>query len=90
MRVSVKRREGESLAGLLRRFTTRVQKSGLLKEVKSRRFYKKKPGKTQRHKSRLYRLKIQSFVAQKLKEGWSLEKALAMARRYIDEIKYRG
>jgi hypothetical protein len=38
----------------------------------------------------MYRLKIESFINKKLKEGWPLSKALDMAKRYIKYIKYEG
>jgi ribosomal protein S21 len=44
--IEVKKREGESVEGLLRRFTKRVQQSGVIIRTKKRRFYT--PPKTKR------------------------------------------
>lgn len=90
MRVKTKRLKTESTAQFLRRFLTRVQKSGIVLAAKHAASRTKKPNETQKKKSRLYRLKIQQFVDEKTKLGWSLNKSLKMARRYIKEIKFRG
>ncbi|HLD86119.1 MAG TPA: 30S ribosomal protein S21 [Patescibacteria group bacterium] len=37
--IEVKRREGESVEGLLRRFTKRIQQSGVILRTKKRRFF---------------------------------------------------
>lgn len=90
MRIKVKKHKGESNIQLLKRFANRYQKSGLTNEVKKRMFKKRKWNERRKFEYRLYRLKIKSFIEKKLKEGWGLEKALDMAKRYINEIKYEG
>jgi len=90
MRVKAKRFKGESLHQFLRRFLTRFQKSGTALEVKKNLFKTRKWNERRKYEYRMYRLKIQSFISKKLKEGWPLEKALDMARRYIQYIKYEG
>jgi len=87
MRVRCVLKEGESLQSLLKRFNQRVQKSGLLKEVSKNRFRGKKPSELNIFRSKIYRLKIKKFVEEKVKEGWPLDKALDMARRYHNYIK---
>ena len=44
----VKRKKGESIESLLSRFTKKYKKSGLLKEIKERRFFETKTQKTRR------------------------------------------
>lgn len=90
MRVKAKRFKGESLQQFLRRFLNRFQKSGITLEVKKNLFRSRKMNERRKYEYRLYRLKIQSFVNKKLKEGWPLNKALDMAKRYIQYIKYEG
>lgn len=87
MRVRCIIQEGESLTSLLKRFNQRVQKSGLLKEATKNRYRGKKQSELNIWRSKIYRLKIKKFVEEKLKEGWPLEKALDMARRYHNFIK---
>ncbi|GIW65863.1 MAG: hypothetical protein KatS3mg094_382 [Candidatus Parcubacteria bacterium] len=90
MKVKAKKIKGESNIQLLKRFTNRYQKSGIPLEVKKRMFKTRKWNERRKYEFRLYRLKIKSFIEKKLKEGWNLEKALDMAKRYIKEIKYEG
>lgn len=90
MRVRVKRHKGESPQQLLRRFLNRFQKSGVAIEVKKNLFRSKNMNERRKFEYRIYRLKIESFINKKLKEGWPLDKALAMAKRYIHYIKYKG
>lgn len=44
--IEVKRKDGESVESLLRRFSKKVQQSGLILRTKKRRFYE--PGKSKR------------------------------------------
>jgi len=90
MRVKVKRYKNESLSQLLKRFIARYQKSGIPMEVKKNLVRRRKMNERRKKEYRMYRLKIKSFVEEKLKEGYSLEKALDMAKRYIQYIKYKG
>jgi hypothetical protein len=90
MRIKAKKHKGESNLQLLKRFSSRYQKSGIANEVKKRMYKTRKWNERRKFEYRLYRLKIKAFIEQKLKEGWSLEKALDMAKRYINEIKYEG
>lgn len=52
--LEARRREGESAASLVSRFTKKVRQSGILKEVRSRRF---KDRAVNRNKRRAYALK---------------------------------
>jgi ribosomal protein S21 len=90
MRVKAKRKEGESQNKFLRRFLERVLKSGIITEIKNKQYRQKKENERLKKEKRLYRLKLQSFINQKMKEGWSFEKAYKLGKRYISEIKYQG
>jgi len=90
MRVKAKKLKGENQIQLLKRFSTRFQKSGVVNEVKDKMFKKRRWNERRKYEYRLYRLKIQSFISKKIKEGWPLSKALDMAKRYIKYIKYEG
>lgn len=57
--VEVKRRERETTGAMLRRFTRRVQQSGVLLNARKKRFYKAKPTKHTVRESALRRLVIQ-------------------------------
>lgn len=90
MRVRVERKENEPILQLLRRFLNRFSKSGVLMEVKQKMYRTKKENERAKKIKRMYRLKLKYFVNQKMKEGWSFEKAYKLAKRYISEIKYPG
>lgn len=56
--VYAKRKEHETTASLLRRFTRRVQQSGLLLHARKGRFYKTKPTKRQQREKALRRIEL--------------------------------
>jgi len=84
MRVKVRKKQKESQSQLLHRFLERFIK------VRNKMYRQKKPNERAKKEARLYRLKLQYFINQKMKEGWSFEKAYKLGKRYISEIKYRG
>lgn len=53
--MEVKRREKESIPGLLYRFNLRVKRSGILREMKKRRFYRRTTNRRRQRISALYR-----------------------------------
>jgi len=56
MSIKVKKRGGESTSSFIYRFSKRVQRAGILKEAKKRRFYKRSANKTKQKSSALYRV----------------------------------
>jgi len=63
--IEVKKKDNESIGSLLRRFSRKVQQSGLLLQARSSRFQEKSKSRTERRKSALRRNEI---VAQKEKD----------------------
>ncbi len=63
----VRRKEGESVGSLLYRFSKKVQHSGILKEVKKRRFRSRPPNSTKRRASAMYR-EVKQQERQRLKK----------------------
>lgn len=57
MAVEVKRKPRESFGGMLRRFTRKVQLSGILLSARKSRFQRRKRSKGLRRKDALYREK---------------------------------
>jgi len=90
MRVKAKRKEGESLSQFLKRFLNRYAKSGLALEIKEKMYRQRKQNERRKWEARLYRLKLTSFIKQKLKEGMPFNKAYELGKRYINYIKYSG
>lgn len=90
MRVKVRKRAGESHLQLLKRFLQRFNKSGVTLEIKSKLYRTKRLNERRKWEAKMYRLKLKSFIEQKMKEGWPFEKAYKLGKRYINEIKYSG
>lgn len=67
--VEVKRRERETTGAMLRRFTRRVQQSGVLLNARKKRFYKGKPTKRVVRDSALRRLGMRKERAKLEKLG---------------------
>ena len=65
--VEVRRRDKETIGALLRRFTRRVQQSGVLINARKQRFYKSPSTKREIHEKALRRVEM-------LKERRKLEK----------------
>lgn len=60
--IEVKKKDNESVGSLLRRFSRKVQQSGLLLQARSSRFQEREKSRTERRKSALRR---NVLVAQK-------------------------
>ncbi len=56
--IEVKRKDNESVGSLLRRFSKKVQQSGLLIQARNSRFKEKTKSRTERRKSALRRNEI--------------------------------
>ena len=56
--IEVKRKDNESIGSLLRRFSKRIQQSGLLLQARSSRFRDKSPSRTERRKNALRKNEI--------------------------------
>ncbi len=67
--VEVYRKPGESVASLVKRFSWKVLRSGILLEAKKRRFYNPPINKNARRKNALYRIKKTQEIQRKRKLG---------------------
>ncbi|MCK5490939.1 MAG: 30S ribosomal protein S21 [Candidatus Pacebacteria bacterium] len=56
--IEVKKKDNESIGSLLRRFSKKVQQSGLLIQARSSRFRERTPSRTERRKGALRRNEI--------------------------------
>jgi len=68
--MEVRKKEKESTAGLLYRFNLKMKRSGILREVKKRRFYQRPVNRRRQRISALYRAtkKKETEKARKLGE----------------------
>ena len=69
MAVEVKRKDRETTGSLLRRFTRRVQQSGVLMTARKGRFYQKPKTRRQKKNSALRREQLRSLRRDMLKAG---------------------
>ena len=69
MAIEVRKREGEAGNAMLYNFTRRVKRSGILKEVRSRKFYVKPASRIKRRVSAIHREKKRAQVERMKKLG---------------------
>jgi ribosomal protein S21 len=86
MAVEVRRKEREPVGSLLRRFTRRVQQSGVLLNARKTRFYQKSKTKRQKKISALRREQLRSQRREMLKMG-ELEEGQLIPKDKIKIIK---
>lgn len=70
--IEVRKKDNESIGSLLRRFSKKVQQSGLLIQARNSRFLEKNKSRTERRKSALKRNEISS-QREKLRKLGKLE-----------------
>jgi ribosomal protein S21 len=86
MAVEVRRKEKEPVGSLLRRFTRRVQQSGVLLNARRTRFYQKDKTKRQKKITALRREQLRSQRREMLKMG-ELEEGQLIPKDKIKIIK---
>ena len=82
MAIEVRKKEREPVGSLLRRFTRRVQQSGVLLSARKGRFYQKPKTKRQTKASALRREQLRSQRREMMKEG-TLEEGQLIPRELI-------
>jgi len=78
--IEVKKQQGETTRGLLRRFSRRIQQSGVLVRVRKERFYEKDKTKKERRDGAVYRVKV-GKEKEKLRKMGLLEEEPKWKRR---------
>lgn len=79
--IEVKRKKGESFDAMFRRWTRRVQQSGKILDVRSGRYFEKKPKKNKVKESALRRIEIGEKREYLLKSGKLKEEDLRNTKR---------
>ena len=67
--MEVKRKEGESASSLIYRFSKRIRRSGIIREVRANRFHDRPPNKNKRKRSALHRIERRKEYERKKKLG---------------------
>ncbi len=80
MSIEVKKQQGETTRGLLRRFSRRIQQSGVLVRARKERFYEKDKTKKERRDGAVYRVKV-GKEKEKLRKMGLLEEEPKWRRR---------
>jgi len=78
--IEVKKQQGETTRGLLRRFSRRIQQSGVLVRARKERFYEKDKTKKERRDGAVYRVKV-GKEKEKLRKMGLLEEEPKWRRR---------
>ena len=81
--IQVKRKERETAESLIRRFSRRVQQSGVLRQVRKLRFRVEEKSKPARRNEALYKVKIRKEIDRLKKLGKFDEDALRDIKKRI-------
>ncbi len=74
--IQIKRKERETAEGLIRRFSRRVQQSGVLQKARKGRFKQEEKSKDKRRNEALYKVKIRKEIDRLKKFGKFNEESL--------------
>lgn len=74
--IQVKKKERETAESLIRRFTRRVQQSGVLRRARKTRFHQAEPSREKRRVEALYKVKIRKEIDRLKKLGKFDDEAL--------------
>jgi ribosomal protein S21 len=83
--VEVKKKDRESSDSLIKRFSRRVQQSGVLLSARKGRFYAKPKSRRQVRESAMYRSKVKKEVDKLKKIGKFDEEALKRVKKRISD-----
>ncbi len=83
--VEVKKKDRESSDSLIKRFSRRVQQSGVLLSARKGRFYAKPKSRRQVRESAMYRSKVKKEVDKLKKMGKFDEEALKRVKKKIGD-----
>jgi ribosomal protein S21 len=83
--IEVKKKERETSESLIRRFSRRVQQSGVLVHARKSRFLKDKKNKREKRIEALYKIKIRKEIDKLKKLGKFDEEALKNIKRKMED-----
>jgi ribosomal protein S21 len=82
--IEVKKKDRETSESLIRRFSRRIQQSGVLIQVRRSRFRKDEKSKTKKREEALYKIKIRREIDKLKKMGKFDEEALRDIKRKME------
>lgn len=83
--IEVKKKDKETSENLIRRFTRRVQQSGVLMHVRRTRFHKDDKSKLKKRDEALYKIKLRKEIDKLKKMGKFDEESLKDIKRKMDK-----
>ncbi len=83
--IEVKKKEKETSESLIRRFSRRVQQSGVLVHARRSRFLEDKKNKREKRVEALYKIKIRKEIEKMKKLGKFDEEALKNIKRKMED-----
>ncbi len=83
--IEVKKKERETNESVIRRFSRRVQQSGILANARKARFQTKEKSKKQQREEALYKIKIRKEIEKMKKIGKFDDEALKAIKKKINE-----
>ena len=83
--IQVKKKEKETSESLIRRFSRRVQQSGVLVHARKSRFLKNEKSKIEKRNEALYKIKIRKEIDKLKKLGKFDEEALKNIKRKMED-----
>lgn len=84
MTIEVKKKDRETSESLIRRFSRRVQQSGVLLRARRSRFRKEEKSKREKREEALYKIKIRKEIEKLKKLGKFDEEALKDIKRKME------
>ncbi len=84
MTIEVKKKDRETSESLIRRFSRRVQQSGVLLHARKSRFRKDEKSKREKREEALYKIKIRKEIEKLKKLGKFDEEALKDIKRKLE------
>lgn len=81
--IQVKRKDRETSESLIRRFSRRVQQSGVLRQVRKQRFHMEEESREKRRATALYKVKIRKEINRLKKLGKFDDEALRDIKKRI-------
>jgi ribosomal protein S21 len=82
--IQVRKKEKESAESLIRRFSRRVQQSGVLRQVRKRRFHQPEKSRGARREEALYKVEIRKEISRLKKLGKFDDEALREIKKKMN------
>ena len=83
--IEIKRKEKEAPESLIRRFSRRIQQSGVLQKARKGRFKQEEKSKPKRRNEALYKVKIRKQIDRMKKLGKFTDETLRDMKKHLND-----